>query len=162
MKKILMTAAVMAITAIAPATAQEVCITEAENSVSEWSRNNSSTLNELWATYDAAANPAAVIVTYRGQSVPLLYAIEQETALFKAGLTAIQDAAIGRAEDCAGDLRVAIPRQAWDIFRATTFPGIPEEKLRIDFAEWQRGNFAGGKKSIVREVGRALDPSSWF
>lgn len=157
MKKILTCVAFAAVVATSPATAQEVCINDAEQSVSDWSQNNSVTLRDLWAQHDAAANPAAVVVSYRGQPAPLFFALEQETTRYKAGRAATQDAAINRAEDCASDLRVALPRQAWDIFRTLSFPGLPEEKLRVDFAELQRGNLLGGEKSAPRVLGRQID-----
>lgn len=152
--------------------AQERCATDAQRDIEAWVNQNRGTLETLWQRFNSSSNPNAEVVSYEGKTVPLTYALEQETKRFQREGRAIRDKEIEEASDCSSAPEVALPRAAWDLTREPLTWVLPERATRIDFEEIRRGNLLGGEHAAIpkaardvereiRNLGRALDPTNW-
>lgn len=137
--------------------AQEVCFTDATNTMNTWIAQNSKTFNELSAKYLASKDPSKEMVTYNGMQMPIAAALiiegEKYGRLAEAQLTSTIDG----AKKCSKQTEIA--RGVYELSRE--WLGLktilPEKATRIDFEEIRRGNIAGGKNSIINEAGRKID-----
>ncbi len=137
--------------------AQEVCFEEAKDNFSKWRSSNGKLLDELSQKYLNSNDPSKEMVDYNGMKMPIAAALIIEGQRYGESADKKLTQEVDNAKECSG--QTAIARGAYDLARTwlglTTI--LPEQATRIDFEEIRRGNFAGGKNSIINEAGRKID-----